>query len=276
MLQQQAAHGMQCMEIWGGSNEADAAVSTPGLDIHVLSKPYQGAEEGGDLHYVSLCGGGVTTRIIVADLCGHGAALAEQARTVRTLVRQNINRKEHTRLAQGLNKQFSATPALDRFATAAIATFLATRGRLSLTLAGHPRPLFYNSRARQWSILSDKSCKANLPLGIDPNATYSRLSVSLARGDFVVLYTDALIEARGHDQKQLGEQGLRELAERINPSEPSLFGSCLIQLVEEYGASNVDDDLTLLTIFANGNRPQRLSLGQKFDVYAKVFGIKSV
>jgi serine phosphatase RsbU (regulator of sigma subunit) len=264
------------MEIWGGSNEADAAVSTPGLDIHVLSKPYQAARAGGDLHYVSLCGGGITTRIIVADLCGHGAALAEQARTVRTLVRQNINRKEHIRIAQGLNKQFSTTPELDRFATAAIATFLATRSQLSLTLAGHPRPLYYNSRARQWSILCPDSSKASLPLGIDPNSSYSRLSVPLAKGDFVLLFTDALIEARGHDQKLLGEQGLRELAERIDPSEPSLFGSRLIQLLQEYRAGNVDDDLTLLTVFANGNRPKRLSLGRKLDVYAKVLGIKSV
>jgi serine phosphatase RsbU (regulator of sigma subunit) len=275
-MPQHATHGMQCMEIWGGSNEADAAVSTPGLDIHVLSKPYQGATAGGDLHYVSLCGGGITTRIIVADLCGHGAALAEQARTVRSLVRQNINRKEHTRLAQGLNRQFSTTPELDHFATAVIATFLATRSQLSLTLAGHPRPLFYDSRERHWSILSGESSEANLPLGIDPNSTYSRLSVPLAKGDYLLLYTDALIEARGHDHKLLGEQGLRELAERINPTEPSRVGSCLIQLVEDHRAGNADDDLTLVTIFANGNRPNRLSLGQKLDVYAKVFGIKHV
>ena len=75
-----ARHSMQCMEIWGGSQAADTAVSTPGLDIHVRSQPYGGAASGGDVHYVSLCGGGVITRLIVADLSGHGAALAEQLR----------------------------------------------------------------------------------------------------------------------------------------------------------------------------------------------------
>lgn len=64
--------------------------------------------------------------------------------------------------------------------------------------------------------------------------------------------------------------------ERIDPSEPSLFGARLIQLLEGYRAGQGDDDLTLLTVFANGNRPERRSLGQKLDVYAKVFGIKRV
>ena len=55
-------HAMQCMEIWGGSHNAENAVSTPGLDLWIYSQPYQEASAGGDVHYVSLCGGGVITR----------------------------------------------------------------------------------------------------------------------------------------------------------------------------------------------------------------------
>jgi hypothetical protein len=55
-------HRMRCMEIWGGSSAADRDVSTPGLDAWVYSKPYEGAADGGDVHYVSLCGGGIVTR----------------------------------------------------------------------------------------------------------------------------------------------------------------------------------------------------------------------
>jgi hypothetical protein len=76
-------HAMQCMEIWGGSHAAESAVTTPGLDTWVYSRPHQGAAEGGDVRYVSLCGGGVITRLVVADISGHGAGVAEFAGMLR-------------------------------------------------------------------------------------------------------------------------------------------------------------------------------------------------
>ena len=70
-------HAMHCMEIWGGNQAVESAVSTPGLDVWVYSRPFQGAVHGGDVHYVSLCGGGIVTRMIVADVSGHGESVAE-------------------------------------------------------------------------------------------------------------------------------------------------------------------------------------------------------
>jgi hypothetical protein len=40
--------------------------------------------------------------------------------------------------------------------------------------------------------------------------------------------------------------------------------------------SGADDDVTMLVLRHNGSGPRRLSVAQKFDVYAKVFGLKSV
>jgi serine phosphatase RsbU (regulator of sigma subunit) len=243
------------------------------------SKPHQGAKRGGDLHYVSLCGGGLTTRIIVADLCGHGAALAEQARMVRGLVRRNINRKNQSRLVAALNRQFGTIPGLDRFATAVIATYLAHRRHLSVSLAGHPRPLYYQAATNQWSILRDDTnddSKTNLPLGIDSSSAYTQTTVSLEKGDVAILYTDALIEARNKDQILLGESGLLDLARKLDLTEPAQVGPRLLGLINEYRCGSIDDDLTLLTVHGNGNRPPRLSMGQKLDVYAKVFGLKRV
>src|SRR4051794_24294312 len=58
---------MRCMEIRGSSVAVEEVFDTPGLDAWVACRPYEGAERGGDLHYVSLCGGGVITRLVVAD-----------------------------------------------------------------------------------------------------------------------------------------------------------------------------------------------------------------
>ena len=39
---------LQCMEIWGGNQATDRAVSTPGLDLWVYSRPHEGAEGDSD------------------------------------------------------------------------------------------------------------------------------------------------------------------------------------------------------------------------------------
>src|SRR5271156_6368743 len=136
-------HPMHCMEIWGGNQAVDSAVSTPGLDVWVYSQPHKGAAHGGDVHYVSLCGGGVITRMIVADVSGHGESVAEFSGMLRSLLRRNVNRKSQKRLVAALNQQFAAHAQSRRFATAIVATYLANYDQLTLCNAGHPRPLWY-------------------------------------------------------------------------------------------------------------------------------------
>jgi hypothetical protein len=68
-------HALQCMEIWGGNRAAREWVSVTGIDAYVFSLPYGGQSSGGDIHYVSLCGGGKIARFAVADVSGHGDAV---------------------------------------------------------------------------------------------------------------------------------------------------------------------------------------------------------
>jgi serine phosphatase RsbU (regulator of sigma subunit) len=275
-------HVLQCMEIWGGTSAVQQAFRTPGLDAWVYSRPFQGAADGGDVHYVSLCGGGVITRLIVADVSGHGAAVADLASALRLLMRRNINAKSQTRLVQALNRQFAELAESSRFATAVVATYLATSDRLTICNAGHPRPLWYDAHSRAWHILSPESVgacaeSANLPLGLDESAPYDQFFVNLGSGDVVVLYTDAFTEAVDTTGRVLGEQGLLELARELDPADPTRLGRELTTALDRFrGGRPPEDDVTLLALHHNGSPPKRLSLGEKFDVYAKVFGLKSV
>jgi serine phosphatase RsbU (regulator of sigma subunit) len=234
------------------------------------------------VHYVSLCGGGVITRMIVADVSGHGKAAAELAQVLRNLMRRNINRKSQTRLVRALNREFAALAEVGRFATAVVATYLANRKRLSICNAGHPRPLWYQAAARSWSYLSSEVGEpggdvTNLPLGLDEATRYDQFSVTLRPGDAVLFYTDALVEASAGQRRLLGEEGLLELLSGLDVSEPRSLGSALLTSVAQYrGNQPSDDDLTLLAIYHNANPTPHLSLGQKLDVYAKVFGLKAV
>ena len=72
---------MQCMEIWGGNQMVDNHVVMPGLDAWVYSRPYGQAAAGGDVHYVSSCATGRITRLLIADVSGHGSQVAQTAPT---------------------------------------------------------------------------------------------------------------------------------------------------------------------------------------------------
>ncbi len=272
---------LACMEIWGGSQAADTSASTPGLDLWVYSRPHEGAEGGGDVHYVSLCGGGVITRFILADVSGHGASAAELARPLRDLMRKNINRKSQGRLVNELNRRFAELAKRSRFATAIVATYLTKGSRLTVSNAGHPRPLWYQAASGGWSFLSEReeaeTGMANLPWGIDESTAYPQAEVVLGRGDLVLLYTDALTEAADPLGRQLGEAGLLELVRFLDPTDPARLPSALVDCLARHRSGRAaDDDLTFLLLHHNAGPAPRLSLAQTLDVFAKVLGLKRV
>jgi sigma-B regulation protein RsbU (phosphoserine phosphatase) len=278
------AQPMHCMEIRGGSQAVEETVATPGLEAWLYSQPHEGDPSGGDVHYVSLCGGGVITRLIVADVSGHGRSVAEFSASLRTLVRKNINTKSQTRLVRALNREFALMAQSRRFATAVVATYLATLRRLTVCNAGHPRPLWCRARTATWAILdredgvgdSGGGEPGNMPLGLDDETRYRQYSHPLERGDVVMFYTDALIEAADPAGRMLGEEGLLGLVRGLDVHEPGRIGPALLARVAGHrGGQPADDDVTLLVLRHNGEGPRRLSLGEKLDVYAKVFGVKS-
>lgn len=268
---------MQCMEIRGGSTAVEEAVSTPGLDAWVFSEPYEGAASGGDVHYVSLCGGGVITRLIVADVSGHGASVAEFSGSLRTLMRRNINTKSQTRLVRALNREFAELAQMRRFATAVVATYLAINQSLTVCNAGHPRPLWRRAETGTWALLDqDVRVAGNLPLGLDDETSYHQFAVTLGRGDLVLFYTDALIEAADASGVMLGEEGLLALVRTIESDGPADLGRALLEAIARHrGGQPADDDVTLVALHHNASGPRSLSIGEKVDVYAKVFGLKA-
>ncbi|MFT3684990.1 MAG: SpoIIE family protein phosphatase [Phycisphaerales bacterium] len=139
---------MQCMEVWGGYGVSDNGVIMPGLDVWVFSRPYQQSEFGGDVHYVSSCGTGRISRLLVADVSGHGESVAAIAKDLRDLMRRYVNYVDQRAFVEQLNGSFLGLAKNGLFATAAVATFFAPTQTLTLTNAGHPRPLLYSREAQ--------------------------------------------------------------------------------------------------------------------------------
>jgi sigma-B regulation protein RsbU (phosphoserine phosphatase) len=223
------------------------------------------------------------TRMVVADVSGHGASVAEFSLSLRAILRKNINQKSQTRVVERLNQQFAEMAELRRFATALVVTYLTSTDRLSICNAGHPRPLFYRAIDRKWSLLSpaldDSDDGGNLPLGLDQTTRYHTFDVTLGADDLAIFYTDALIEAADASGRLLGESGLLAAARELElaNSRPDAIGMAVLSAVRQYRAlPNADDDVTMIVLRHNGSASPRLSLAEKVDVYAKVFHLKPV
>lgn len=95
-----------CLEVWGGNEPADTHVRVPGLDVFVYALPFEYATAGGDVHFVSSCGSGRIARLMVADVSGHGSAVAETGRQLRSLIHRYMNHIDQRRLLMSMNEQF--------------------------------------------------------------------------------------------------------------------------------------------------------------------------
>lgn len=268
------AHDLQCMEIWSGNKSVESTARSTGLELWIFSQPYLGDSRGGDVHYLSLCVGGIVTRLVLADISGHGSKVADSSLTLRKLLRRYMNAKKQDRMAAELNREFSNLEQNGRFATAILMTYLSHRKRLLLTNAGHPRPLFFRKSIGRWqyvdSGLVENDRADNLPLGVQDSTLYQSTELEIESDDLLLLYTDALTEASGSDGRQLGEDGLLTLLESIPISTSSeQMGRDLISAVRTYSGGISSDDETLIVVrFGHGRRS--VGLLERLRGYVKV------
>jgi phosphoserine phosphatase RsbU/P len=274
---------MQCMEVWGGSQLTARGVELGGLDTWVYSKPHGQSEYGGDVYYASSCATGRISRLLLADVAGHGHSVAATAAELRTLMRRFVNRLDQTEFVRLLNQQFTALSRDAVFATAIVTTFFAPSRRLTVCNAGHPRPLLYRSAQKNWELLGHLGPNAspgpsNLPLGILHQSEYEQFDVELETGDCLLSYTDALIESRDADGEMLGEAGLLKIMQLLRPVDPEeLIETLLGEIEKRYPENLSDDDVTVLVMRANGGE-SHYSFGEKLGAAARFAGtlIRSV
>lgn len=277
---------MHCMEIIGGNEAIDDAVSAPGIDVFVRSTPHKGDAQGGDVYYLSLCGSGRVARVVIADVSGHGEAVAEVATALRGLMRKSIGTPNQTRLARALNREFASEVSGGRFATAVMTTYYAPTDQLIVCNAGHPPPLWWSASAGEWLPLQSDAPRVirtgrgprNLPLGIIEPTEYVQFAVQLGPGDLALLYTDAIIEARrAGDDQLLGAKGLHEIVRTLSAQTPeNLLDRLQRELASRGYSPPDDDDATLILIHHNASNPPPLSIGDTLRVTAKMLGLSRV
>ena len=253
-------HRMECMELWGGSSETQTSVTMTGLSGQIQSRTFGEGQDGGDVYYFSSCASGRISRVLLADVTGHGAAVAKTGSALRDLMRRNVNVVRQSKLMAALNQEFGQITRAGGFATAVVATHFTPTGLLTVSVAGHPPPLLFRASAGQWSFIEDAAAAAtpqqpkDLPLGISDEVDYGTVSFPFAAGDLFLMYTDAYSEARTATGEMLGPNGLVDLLNQASPEERDDVIPWLVDRLESYSKRNLaDDDGTIIQLQPTGS-----------------------
>jgi serine phosphatase RsbU (regulator of sigma subunit) len=250
-----------CSEVWGGNRLVEASVNLPGMTGWVYSKPCEGSHRGGDVHYLSTCGAGLMTRVLLADVVGHGEQVSQMSGWVHMLLRKHMSDPSPQRILDALNRQ-ATSAGFKAMTTAALASYYAPSGRLLFGYAGHPPAMIYRAANDTWSKLEldpqrpqsgDRSpgeILFNIPLGVEADAAFDVGDVTLEPGDRLVFFSDGVLETPARADGFFADHGLARVLHEHRQQPASSLGPSLISALHHFASREVltHDDVTLIVL----------------------------
>ena len=245
------AYRIKCAEIWGGVENISADLRTSGIEVSIYSHSSDGLA-GGDIYYFSVCNHDVLTRIVLADLQGHGIEVTQLSRWIYDALRENIDNPEGRSVFASLNLLLHKQ-GVKAITTAVVATFSAADFTLRFSSAGHSPGLFKALDLSTWAPLSLVSAteRANLPLGVLEAMVYDEGVIHLSRGDRLVFYTDGVTECPSPQEEEFGEERLREVLKADSNVNITVARDRLLAALVRHAKGNLThDDTTFILVEA--------------------------
>lgn len=240
---------IDCAEVWGGFCNHDGDLMTSGITASLFCGAAEG-DRGGDIYYVSVCTTDLLTRIVLADVMGHGEAVATTSRWLHDALVAWMNRTEGDGLLEHLNR-LAVAHGEGALTTAAVVAFYRHDSHLYYSYAGHP-PLLVRRRAtRRWerAVLPERGGFRNMPLGVQSQVAYDQQRTPLMAGDRLFLYTDGVLDAPDPRGDAFGLGNLMEvLQEAGDRSLPEVKCAVLAGLRRHTGGPLSHDDVTCMAI----------------------------
>ena len=206
--------------------------------------------------------------ILVADVSGHGmpAALISSMLKI-ALASQGANAHEPALVLSGLNQALCGK-FQGHYITAAYALIDTARHTICYAGAGHPPLLVMDQSTGTTRQIAENG----LFLGYFPQATYSSVEVPFNEGDWVVLYTDGVVETTNASEEQFGADRFRLFLEKHHDlSAAKLVDGLLDELdcwSDRLSGREPEDDITLVAL--------HLTAPESADLLAVPLGSESV
>ncbi len=203
------------------------------------------SEVGGDYLDVFQTDSKEYTVFIIADVSGHGFASALISMQFRSLARIELMKgsDDFGTEVERINKVFSDdNQDGNMFITALFLRFHHKTATMESINAGHFDPLGEPS-------LKHTEETKGIPIGIEPNVSYSVVWTPFNRGDALFLYTDGIIECENRDGVMYGNKRINKLYNSIQPFHAKDQIELTLEAFHEF-IHEQTDDVTILSIKA--------------------------
>ncbi len=220
----------------------------PGLGVAFTTRPANTV--AGDYYdvFARPCAGvgSGTYLIAIADVAGKSIPAAMLMATFQASLKTLcVTPGTLTELVARMN-QYACSNSQNgrRFTTTFLAEFVPETRMLTYVNAGHNNPIL---RSKDGSTRQLEA--GGLPLGIMPDAVYQSATVQLEPGDWLVVYTDGVIEAEDNGANEYGEQRLLAMVNAYAATTPQIMLNNIMQDIDRFvGNAPQHDDITCMLL----------------------------
>jgi sigma-B regulation protein RsbU (phosphoserine phosphatase) len=182
----------------------------------------------------------------IGDASGKSLPAALKAVILKYIVRSLAGMLAHDlpQLLRRANDIVCVDIEPDAYISVVLSTVSRDRRSLFLANAGHVPPLIHRLATGE----IDQPLPAGIVLGVAPDYRFFQQTVSLAKGDTVVFYTDGFTDARNPQGEQFTLAHVKDGLKRHHALASQPLADTLVQEVEAYSAGTLRDDASILVV----------------------------
>ena len=140
--------------------------------------------------------------------------------------------------------------------TAAVVAYYSQESEARVSYAGHPPVLYRRANDKAWSYARPSGRKGqidgfpiNIPLAIDLDTLYGQITISMAPGDRLFVYTDGIIDTPSPEGESFGLVRLKDALDANTGVPLSELKSAVLKTLHQYsGKELTHDDVTLIAL----------------------------
>ncbi len=201
-------------------------------------------EVGGDYYDIISLGNG-RQGISIGDVSGKSVPAAILVAMAKYVLRASaVTENDPARSLEAVNRNIINDLSPEMFISMFYGILNLADNKLVYANAGHEPPLLFRERSHSCRFLQ----ATGVVLGVMSNSSYQHATVKLEQGDWLVLYTDGVTEARKSDGELFGSRRVCEALERNHHMPAQIMAEYLFKEVYDYSTGKISDDVAILAI----------------------------
>jgi serine phosphatase RsbU (regulator of sigma subunit) len=201
-------------------------------------------EVGGD-YYDIIPLGNERQGISIGDVSGKSVPAAILVAMAKYVLRASaVMENDPARSLEAVNRNIINDLSPEMFISMFYGILDFSDNKLVYANAGHEPPLLFIEHSHSCRFLH----ATGVVLGVMSNSSYQHAAVELKHGDWLVLYTDGITEARKSDGELFGSRRVCEAVERNHHISAQVMAEYLFKEVYDYSNGKISDDVAILAI----------------------------